>query len=445
MEIVRNLLIYSAALIGLLGVLVVTHEFGHYVIAKILGFGVEAFSIGMGPLLWEKRGKKEAFQIRWLPLGGFVKLVGEGGDPSVPEGRAPREVFVLRKRWERFLVFVMGATFNLLMAFLLFSGIARYGLEEGFLKDEAPRIGWVVPGSPAQSAGIASGDVLKSIDGRDVGNWGRAQEEILTLTRKPYTVTVSRGGELHSFRLTPQVERVLGQEIGNVGLFPALPPLVGGVMKDSAAEAASISAGDEVVALDGQPILYWDQMQQAVSKGGPGPHEFSVRRAGAILKLSVSPRWSAQAQRWLVGIEPQASHWVQYPFPSCFAKGGRMVLDQSLLVYRTLKKLVTARMGMSSLSGPLGIARIAGEAAKAPTPIYDLLFLTASFSLQLGLLNLLPIPVLDGGHIFILGIEGVLRRDLPDRVKERMLQVGLGALVLLFAAVLVFDVLKLIP
>jgi regulator of sigma E protease len=147
----------------------------------------------------------------------------------------------------------------------------------------------------------------------------------------------------------------------------------------------------------------------------------------------------------MIGIEAQMTRWTQYPFPACVKRGGDMVMEQSLLLYRTLKKLVTAKMGMSSLSGPLGIAYIAGLAAKASTPVYDLLFLTASFSLQLGILNLLPIPVLDGGHIFILGIEGTFRRDLPEKVKERLLQAGLGALLLLFGTIMVLDVLKFVP
>lgn len=445
METLGTILISTAALIAVLGALVLTHELGHYLAAKLLGFGVEAFSIGMGPLLWQVRRGQEAFQIRWLPLGGFVKLVGEGGETQVPEGRTAREVFPLRKRWERFLVLVMGATFNILLAFLLFSGIARYGMEETVLKAEAPRVGWVIPGSPAQLAGIRSGDVVLNIDGHRVTNWSRAQEEILTLTQKPYSVRVARGGDELTFRLTPRVEKIFGQEVGDAGLFPALPALVGGVAKDSAASEAGFLPGDEIVGLDGQAVAYWDQMQQSVAQGGPGPREFAVRRGGEVLTLSVVPRWNAQARRWMVGIEAQTTRWTQYPFPSCLKRGGTMVLEQSLLLYRTLKKLVTAKMGMSSLSGPLGIAYIAGQAAKASTPIYDLLFLTASFSLQLGILNLLPIPVLDGGHIFILGIEGLVRRDLPERVKERLLQVGLGALLLLFAVILVLDVLKFVP
>jgi regulator of sigma E protease len=284
-----------------------------------------------------------------------------------------------------------------------------------------------------------------SVDGRQVANWGQAQEEIFTLTRKPYTLKVARGGQELAFRITPRVEKILGQEIGSAGVFPALPAVVGGIAEDSPAKAAGLEVGDEIVALDGQPVAYWDQLQQTIAHGGQGAKDFAVRRGDKVLHLPVSPRWNEQAKRWMVGIEVQRTRWVQVPFPQCFAKGAQMVVEQSLLVYRTLKKLVTARMGMSSLSGPLGIAYIAGAAAKAPTPIYDLLFLTASFSLQLGLLNLLPIPVLDGGHIFILGLEGTLRRDLPDRVKERLLQAGLAALLLLFAAILVLDILKFVP
>ena len=445
MEQLVNILISAASLIAMLGVLVLVHELGHYLLAKLQGFGVEAFSIGMGPLMWEKRGRKEAFQIRWLPIGGFVKLVGESGEVESDSRRDPSEIFYMRKRWERFLVLVMGATFNIIFAYLIFAGIARYGMEESILKDERPRIGWLVPGYPAQAAGVLPGDIIVSVAGRKVGNWAEAQEEIFTQTKKPYVLVVSRGGETKTFRVAPRIETVMHQEIGDIGLIRAIPSIVGGVQKGSPAEKAGLQPGDQVLALDGVPVSYWDQMQKDISSGGPGPRRVSILRAGQASELSVNPLWNEKEKRWLVGVGPKDTRWVQYKFPQCFAKAWGLVKDQSLLVYRTISKLVTRQIGMSSLSGPLGIAYVAGQAAQTTSPIYDMLFLTAIISLQLGIVNLLPIPVLDGGHIFILGIEGIIRRDLPANVKERLLQIGLGLLFLLFGAVIVLDILKFLP
>ncbi len=444
---IGHFLLGTFSFIVLIAVLVMVHEFGHWIAARLQGFGIQAFSIGMGPILWQREGKEGgAFQIRWLPIGGFVKLVGEmGPDSDMPEEVPDRKIFFKRKRWERFLVMVMGAAFNVLFAFLLFAGIAWYGMEETLLTSQPPRVSGVRPGYPAQAAGIQAEDVILSIGGRKVSNWMDAREEILTLTRKSYVIIIDRGGEEMAFRVTPTTSTIMKQEVGDIGIFSSLSAIIGVVDPESPAGGAGMKPGDEIVSINGHSVQYWDQLQTTVATGGPGPHLFGLRRDGEVLDLEIAPAWIEEEQRWVVGVMPKYSQWTRYPFPSCFAKSASLLREQSQLMYRTIRKLVTRKMGMNSLSGPVGIAYIAGQAALTSTPIYDFLFLMAVFSLQLGLLNLLPIPILDGGHIFILGIEGLPRRDLPDRVKERLLQIGLVLLLLLFASVLLFDILKFIP
>ena len=444
-----TILVSIVSFVAVVAVLVIVHEFGHYIAAKLQGFGVEVFSIGWGTkrmILWEYRKGAEAFQIRALPIGGFVRLMGESGyEEDVPDGVADRKIFFKRKRWERFLILVMGAAFNILFAYGLYVGLAWYGIEEGLDTSLAPRVAYVVPGSAGQAAGIREGDVILSVDGRGVSNWQDVYMEIMTLTRKSYPVIVRRGERELAFRVTPGTARILKQEIGDIGLIADFPTILQGVGRDSPAERAGIRPGDEIVAIDGNPVQYWGQLHKQIAFGGGTKRELTVKRDGGTLTVAVTPEWNEEAERYMVGVQGMRSRVNRYPFPSCFAKAGGIIADQSLLLYRVLKKLFTRKIGMNSLSGPVGIAYIAGQMAQEPRPFNSLLHLLAMFSLQLGILNLLPIPVLDGGHIFILAVEGAIRRDLPDAVKERLLQLGIGLLLIFFLAVFIFDILKFFP
>lgn len=432
-----------AAFFFVLGALVLVHEFGHYLAGRLQGFGIEAFSIGFGPKLWEKRGSYNLWQVRWLLFGGYVKFRGEADLEAIqgaPEGQGPGGLFFEKSRGKRFIVMVMGVVFNILLAYLLFAGLLMAGIEESLLKDQAPRVGWVAPDSPAGKAGLLSGDVLLILDGRPVANWDQAREEIFSLTQKPYVVQVKRGREQMSFEVAPRTAELLHQPVGDIGVYPALPPIIGGVADPSPALAAGLRPDDRIEALDGVPMEYWDQFQHAMLEGGEKAHRFTVRRDGQVIEIALTPKWDEQAKRYLAGVSPKESQWVRYPFPACLAKAGRITLDQSTLAVRTIKRLVEHKIALSSLSGPVSIAYITGKVAQ--TGIYNILWLMAIISLQLGFFNILPIPGLDGGQILILAVEGAARRDLPAAIKDRILQVGFGLLILLFAVILVMDVAK---
>jgi regulator of sigma E protease len=436
-------LLSFAAFFFVLGVLVLVHELGHYLAGRLQGFGIDAFSIGFGPKVWEHKGSYNLWQLRWLLFGGYVKFRGETDLEAVqgaPEGQGPGELFFQKPRWQRFIVMIMGVVFNVLLAYALFAGLLMVGVEESLLKDQPPRVGWVAPDSPAVKAGIQSGDVILSLDGRDVKNWDQAREEIFSLTQAPYTVEVQRGGERKSFQVAPVTATLLRQPVGDIGLYPALAPVIGGVADPSPALAAGLKPDDRIAALDGVAMAYWDQFQQAMREGGEKAHVFSVERGGEKLEITVKPEWNEQAKKFLVGITPKESTWVRYPFPSCLPKAAQITLDQSTLAVRTIKRLVERKIAFSSLSGPVSIAYITGKVAQ--TGVYNVLWLMAIISLQLGFFNILPIPGLDGGQILILAVEGVARRDLPVSVKERILQIGFGLLILLFAVILVMDVAK---
>jgi regulator of sigma E protease len=438
--IVFDILLSILTFVAVLGLLVLVHEFGHYVAGRLQGFGIDAFSIGFGPKLLEKAGRYNLWQVRWLLLGGYVKFRGESGEDEGGAPAGPGELFFKMKRWQRFLVMVMGVVFNVLMAYLLLSGLVMYGVEESLLRDQPPRVGWVAPGLPAERVGIRPGDVLLSIDGQQVANWDEAREDILMLTQKPYAIEASRGGQRLAFTVTPESGTLLKQPIGEIGIAPALPVIVDKVQDPSPALAAGLKPGDKIVALDGVPMTYFDEFQRAMALGQGGPRTLDVERDGQRVTVTVTPEWNPQNKRYVLGIAARDTAWVRYPIPSNFVKAFRMTLDQSTLAYRTIERLVQRKVALSSLSSPVSIAYITGEVAK--TGPYNLLMLLAIISLQLGLFNLLPIPGLDGGQILILLVESAVRRDVPMRVKERIVQVGFGLLILLFAVILSLDVVK---
>jgi regulator of sigma E protease len=213
------------------------------------------------------------------------------------------------------------------------------------------------------------------------------------------------------------------------------------VADPSPAFKAGLKPGDRILSLDGRTFSYWDEFQQAMASAASGqPRHFVVERGGEKLEFDISPQWSDQAKRYLVGVTPQETTWVRYPFPLNFGKAFSIMADQSTLAYRTIKRIIENKTSLSSLSGPVSIAYITGEVAR--TGLYNLLWLLAIISLQLGLFNLLPIPGLDGGQLLILVVESAVRKDLPLIVKERILQVGFGLLIVLLAVILVLDVAK---
>ncbi len=433
-------LLTVAVFLLVLGGLILVHEMGHYLAGRLQGFAIEAFSIGFGPRLAEWRGRYNRWQLRWILMGGFVKFRGESGEEEAP-AEGPGSPFFAMARWRRFLVLVMGVAFNVLLAYLLFSGLAYVGVEESLLATGEARVGFVAPGLPADKAGIRAGDVILALGGRKVRTWEEIREEV-ALNQKPYDVTVRRGGETLTLRVEPEVVAFLKQPVGEIGVYPSLPPVIGAVADPSPALAAGIRPGDRIVSLDGESFGTWDEFQRAMALKGGEPRRFVLEREGRRVEVEVTPRYDEGAGRYLIGVSPQETVFRRYPFPQNFSKAAALTLDQSTLAYRTLRRLVTRQVGLSALSGPVSIAYITGKVAR--TGLYNLLTLVAVISLQLGFINLLPVPGLDGGQILVLALEGALRRDFPMTVKERILQAGFILLILLSVVVLVLDLAKFV-
>lgn len=437
MTILINFILSAIVFLIVLGILIVIHELGHYTAGRVLNFSIESFSIGFGPKIAEFKGKHNLWQLRWLLFGGFVKFKGELQED---EGKDEPGYFLNKKRWERFLVMIMGVAFNVIFAYFIFSFICLIGIEESIIRNKPPVVGAVLPDSPSYKAGIQRGDILLSFDGRKIKNWEEAREEISSLMQKDYKIQVLRDGKIMEFTISPVMVEVLKQPSGEIGVIPSFPPIVGGVQKDSPADKAQIKPGDQIVAINGKEINYWDEISLLLKDNGEKEVTIRVKRDNNFLDLKVTPQLDKEQNRYLIGIQVKDSEFQRYTFPKNFVKAGGMVVDQTLMTKRILEKLVQRKIPLKALSAPPSIAYITYKVAR--TGLYNLLFFMGIISFQLGFFNLLPIPGLDGGQILVLLIEAIIRRDLPEMVKEWILKIGFAFLLLFFFLILFIDIFK---
>lgn len=439
MAFILNFLFSLVVFLLVLGFLIIIHELGHYIAGRVLNFSIESFSIGFGPKIFEFKGKHNLWQLRWILFGGFVKFKGELFEE---EGKDDPNYFYNKKRWQRFIVMIMGVTFNILFAYFVFSFICLYGIEESIVKDKPPVVGVVIQDSPAFKAGIKKGDTIISIDGRRVKNWEEAREEISSLMQKDYKMVILRNGEKIEVTISPRMVEVLKQPSGEIGVIPSFPPIIGGVQKGSPAEKAGLLPDDEIIAIGDNVVNYWDEISMIVKEYGEKEIPIKVKRNNEILSFLVKPEFVKEESRYMIGIVVKEREFESYPFPKNFIKGFLMIVDQASVTKRTLLKLIERKIPLKALSAPPSIAYITGRVAR--TGFYNLIFLVAIISFQLGFFNLLPIPALDGGQILVLLIEATIRRDLPEGAKEWILKIGFAFLMLFFIIVLLSDIFKYI-
>ena len=422
-----------------LGVLVFIHELGHFLLARYHGVRVLTFSLGFGPkLLKVQRGDTE-YCISAIPLGGYVKMAGE--NPDDLQTGADDE-FLAKSKWQRFQILIAGPVMNLLLAVVLLAFVLLQGADVLAFLDRAAVIGAVQAGSPADKAGIIPGDTITKFGTADVLTWEHLDIAVASRPEREVDVTVLRNGSEQQLKIRPDLTELNTRngarfEIGTIGVLPDVNPGVASVVKDKPAEAAGMKAGDLILAIDGERMVFSAQAAEAISKKpGDQPIEFRIRRDGNEQTIAVTPY--REGERTLVGLYMNEAT-VSYQ-PSFFEAIGMSVkrnVEMSGLILNTLKDLVTGEASPKQLMGPVGIAQLSGESAQAGW--IALLSLMASISLNLGLLNLMPIPVLDGGHIFIMAIETISRRDFSLQMKEKMLFVGFVLLMTLMVTVIYND------
>jgi regulator of sigma E protease len=420
-----------------LGVLVFVHEFGHFLVARLYGVRVITFSLGFGPKLVKVRRGETEYCISAVPLGGYVKLAGE----TVEDERtgAPDE-FMSKSKWIRFQVYLAGPVMNLTLAILLLAGVLTRGADVALYTTATPVIGSVATGSVAEKAGLRVGDRVESVDGRPIATWDELELAVMPKANREVEVGVVRDGQRRDLRVTPAA---FGKfEIGSLGIGPVLRPQITTVLPNGAAERAGLLRGDVIVAIDGVPGMGQPDVIKQIRKSGGVTLRLTIERAGEARDVPVVPDKSGATG----AIGAMISPWeVRRLDPNLFQAVGLSVKqnwDTTVQIGRSLKGLFTAETPVRQLMGPVAIAELSGSAAQLGW--LPLLEWMAMLSLNLGLLNLMPVPVLDGGHIAILGFEGLSRRDLSVRVKERILLAGAALIVLLMVTVIYNDVARLL-
>jgi regulator of sigma E protease len=430
------------AFLFVLGVLVFIHELGHFLLARWNGVKVLTFSLGFGPkILKVQRGDTE-YCLSIIPLGGYVKMAGE--NPDEPSTGSDDE-FMAKSKWQRFQILIAGPAMNLILAVVLLAVVLMQGADVLAYLDRPASVGAVQPGSPAEKAGIRPGDVIVKLGTADIRTWEHLDMAVASRPEREVEAVVLRDGREERLTITPDLTelRTRGNarfEVGTIGVLPDVYPNVASLVPGEPAEKAGFKAGDVILSVDGQRMVFRSQVVEAISKRPDQPIEIVVRRDGADQAITVTP-----VKQGDVGRIGMFMNEATRPFnPTPLEAVGMSIqrnYEMAGLILATLRDLVTGEASPKQLMGPVGIAQLSGESAQAGW--IALLGLMAGISLNLGLLNLLPIPVLDGGHIFIMAIETISRRDFSLQMKEKMLFVGFLLLMTLMVTVIYNDLTRI--
>ncbi len=420
-----------------LGIIVLVHEFGHYLAARLMKIRVEVFSFGFGKRLFGRRIGDTDFRVSLVPVGGYVRMAGE--EDFDPAHAAPDQ-FMAKNRAQKIFTLLMGPLMNLALALLLIAGVNMAGVEIDAYKLEPPLIGWVEKGSPAEQAGLRPGDLLLAINGRAVPTWKEAEITIGTNPKEVLRVDFRRDNQPRRTEL--KVAASTRYEIGTAGFYWPLPAVIDQVAPGYPAARAGLRPGDRIAAVDGRPVATYFELAEAIHAAPGRQLLLHVERGRQAFTTAVTPR--AENGVGLIGFNVRiATTEVRYGF---FAALGNSVQEAARLVRLTVdafRKIAQRKLSVKSFSGPIEIARVSQQALASGFSSFFMLI--AFISLQLGIVNLFPIPGLDGGHLLIFIVESLIRRDLNAKLKNALIYAGFAFLIALMGFVLLNDIAKTLP
>ena len=420
------------AFVFVLGVLIFVHELGHFLMARRIGVRVLTFSLGFGPkILSMKRGDTE-YCVSAIPLGGYVKMAGENPEDN---RTGASDEFLSKTKWQRFQVLVMGPVMNLLLAWIVMALVLYQGAPVPAYEKEPVVIGGFAEKSVAQAAGLRRGDRILAVDGTTVDDWEDFMMAIVTKGNRPVVLSIDRAGKRFDTQLTPEARGKF--EIGDIGVQPILRPQITSVTPGEPADEAGLKPGDVIMGAAGERDINAERFLAIVKANKDQRVFFDIRREDAEARFVITPREKDGSVRIGAGFSTAEMRKIEPGPIEALKLSAIQNWEWSKLILTTLKGLFTRDTPMKQLMGPVGIAEMSGNAAQAGW--LQLFTLMAMISVNLGLLNLMPIPVLDGGHILILALEGVSRRDFSMKVKEKMLLVGFVLLVTLMVTVIYND------
>jgi len=440
-----------------LGILIFVHELGHFMVAKWAGVRVEKFSLGFGPAIFKKRWGETEYQIACIPLGGFVKMSGEDPSEELEEEKAkkeeeeetaekepelppvpPERMFNHQPVLKRMAIVIAGPAMNLVLAFILVPIVYMMGIEVDATLFEKPVIGYVDSEGPAGEAGFQSGDLILSIDGKEMPNWKKAKTYILFHPNRELSIEFERKGRVQTKMVKTQTLASIGG--GNLGIFPPWPSSIKNVLKDKPAQKAGLQPGDVIVQLDYLKDPHWFQTQQYIQKHPNVPLALVVKRGNKQVKMTITPEQHPELEELgFVGIEPeQPSTFRHFGFWTSVKMGVQENIENTVTTFIVVGKLIKGDLKIKAMGGPVQIAEFTGAAAEQG--LTHLLIFMAFISLQLAILNLLPIPVLDGGHLAFMTVEII--KGSPLSIKKRLIaqQIGIALLLTLMVVVTFNDI-----
>jgi len=427
-----------------LGFMILIHEFGHYAAAKYFGVRVEQFAIGFGKRLVGFRRGETDYRINILPLGGYVKMSGE--NPMDDRTGDPGE-FLSHPRWQRFVIALAGPAMNIILAVALLTAVYMVRYEYPAVLDEPAVVGWVNADTPAERAGIQRGDKIVRVDDINNPTWEQMEVKCALSPNQPLKFGIERNGKVIDQVLTP--EPVGPNQYGAMGWVPQESSVILTTVEHGMpAEKAGLRVGDQIVSANGQEIPAVQALIQMLKHTKDQPLQMVVLRQGQQMAFTVTPTFDqgggGQEPAYRIGIASNPTKVVKLNFPDALKRSLSDNKRSSFLILELLRKMVERKVSMRQVDGPIGIGSAVGAAAREQgwTP---LLLITAAISLNLGIMNLLPIPILDGGVILLLFIESLMQKEISLPIKERIYQAAFVFLVLFAVMVIYNDLVKTLP
>jgi regulator of sigma E protease len=445
------------AFVVVLGILIFFHELGHFLVARLFGVGVEKFSLGFGPRLIGKTIGITDYRISAIPLGGYVKMVGDEPDAELAPELIPLS-FTHKHVFKKILIVAAGPFFNLLLAVIIYAGFFYFiGTE-----DIRPVINHVANQSPAARVDLRAGDTIVAVDGETVASWSDINRLVALGKGAEVRITAKRGPTVLNLAVTPQTKvakDILGDDVPyyDVG-FSGLPPLravVGEVADGYPAKKAGMQKGDLIVAINDLPVDSWNTMKDIISQSKGDPLAIQVVREGETRLIEIVPVLFSEenllgekVDSYRIGIStpgmniPEADRiTVKRGVFEAIGDSVAQTYQISRLTILSIGKLIKGTVSTKTLGGPIMIAEMAGQQAKEG--FTNLLFFIAVLSINLAILNILPIPVLDGGHLMFFFIEAAIRRPINIRMREIAQQAGIFILIMLMIFVFYNDIMRL--
>jgi regulator of sigma E protease len=436
--------LFSGILI--LGILVFVHEFGHFTVAKLCGVKVLKFSLGFGPKLLSRKWGETEYMISAFPLGGFVQMLGEGGGEegeTVELSEADRQrSFAHKPLRKRIAIVAAGPLMNLALPFLLLPISFMVGVNVPRYLDGPPCAGYVIPGSEAEQVGFQAGDCIVSVNGDQVETWNDSFQTMVSHAGAPLELLIDRAGSSTVLTLGSERDDLEELSLERLGLLPPRTALIGSVSEGYPAARAGVEPGDRILAINQQPVSSWYDVRPLVLAAGGAELHLLLERNGQQLELTMTPEKGDSGDGdYIVGVSPEEMVvFKRYSLGKAIEAGYRQTLDLIQLTLVFIQKLFSGQVSAKNIGGPIMIFQVAGQAMQ--TGFSTVLTFMAFISIQLGILNLLPVPVLDGGHLFFYSFELIFRRPLSMRVRELLQQLGLAMIVLLMVFAFYNDFVK---